>query len=564
MKKIRLLSLFLISIFAAQEVLAQCSTTSTPSSYCGSGDAIDAFSLNSVATTGNNGCGSGTGYIFYSSPVRTLTIGQTYPWTATVGGGSWTEGFAIWIDLNSNGIYESSEMLASTPSSASHSGTITIPSTATPGTNVRMRTRCKYASTQLGTEACDAYTYGETEDYYVNLNAACPLPVISAQPQNRTSCENAGANFSVTASNAASYQWQVNGGSGWSNVSGSVYSGGTTNTLTLSNLTLAYHNNQYRCIVTGNCNNPVTSNAATLVVNPGASIVSQTMADTICDGAYTDMNVKTAGSVSSYQWEMAISTVGIFSPVPNAYPYSGVTTDKLVIFPVPDSLNGYIFRVGVLGGQCPSVNSTPIPMTVITAPEFIEHPLNDTIQANADGTFTAKATLGKAVQYYWQASADGSNFFNINNNALYRDVKTPMLTVKAAPLSMANWWFRAIIKSADPECGLWHDTSNAAQLRIIWGETDVTDVLGAKADIKIYPNPAMGDEIFVSSAKKIQGVLRATIIDKLGRVLISDEIDLSGGKPAAISVGRLTPGTYSLHLTDAEGKLTNTNTFTKQ
>lgn len=301
MKKIQLFLLSILLVTFHERSFAQCSTSSTPFNDCYYGDAIDAFTLNSIANTGsNNSCG--TGYISFSTPVYSLNIGQSYSFSATVGG-TWgyNQGFAIWIDLNNNSQYESSEMLYTAPSaSTSHSSSITIPSSATAGNNIRMRVRCAYNYVISGNEACASYIgdYGETEDYFVNLIAPCPTPTITTQPQNRLTCEGNTATFSLAATSAASYQWQVNAGSGWSNVSGTVYSGGTTNSLTISGMTTTYNGFQYRCVVTGNCSNSITSNAVTLTVNPGAAIVSHTPDRTICEGAVTSLDVNAVGTIS--------------------------------------------------------------------------------------------------------------------------------------------------------------------------------------------------------------------------------------------------------------------------
>lgn len=87
------------------------------------------------------------------------------------------------------------------------------------------------------------------------------LPVISAQPANRTVCLGSNATFSVTSSNAVSYQWQSWNGSAWTNIGGA-----TGPTYTINNTTLAMNTNSYRVIVNGLCT-PVTSNHATLYVN---------------------------------------------------------------------------------------------------------------------------------------------------------------------------------------------------------------------------------------------------------------------------------------------------------
>ena len=143
----------LFLLFNTSGALAQCSTTSTPSSDCTLGDAIDVFSLAGALTIGNAGC-SLNGYQYFSTPVRILQQGQTYPWSASVGGNVWDDGLGIWIDLNNNGIYEASEMVVNSFPATSHAGNITVPLTATAANNIRMRVRKIFKITsanQIGT-----------------------------------------------------------------------------------------------------------------------------------------------------------------------------------------------------------------------------------------------------------------------------------------------------------------------------------------------------------------------------------------------------------------------------
>ncbi len=63
----------------------------------------------------------------------------------------------------------------------------------------------------------------------------------------------AGANLSYVSNiSGATYQWQVDLGSGFTNiVDGAVYGGSATNTLTLTAPPTAYNNYRYRCVVDG-------------------------------------------------------------------------------------------------------------------------------------------------------------------------------------------------------------------------------------------------------------------------------------------------------------------------
>ncbi|NJM80045.1 MAG: T9SS type A sorting domain-containing protein, partial [Flavobacterium sp.] len=80
---------------------------------------------------------------------------------------AYTEYWAIWIDFNQNGTFETSELAVSgsSSSSANLTGTITVPTSALVG-NTRMRVSMKYNAAQT---ACETFSYGEVEDYTVTI-----------------------------------------------------------------------------------------------------------------------------------------------------------------------------------------------------------------------------------------------------------------------------------------------------------------------------------------------------------------------------------------------------------
>jgi hypothetical protein len=103
-----------------------------------------------------------------------------------------------------------------------------------------------------------------------------PQPSFTTQPTNQNTVVGTAVNFSVTAIDAASYQWQVNTGSGFNNISnGATYSNTTTATLTVLNPTLAMNGYDYRCIISNNdCD--ATSSNVNLAVTIDAGIESMT------------------------------------------------------------------------------------------------------------------------------------------------------------------------------------------------------------------------------------------------------------------------------------------------
>ncbi len=92
----------------------------------------------------------------------------------------------------------------------------------------------------------------------VTVNAAT---TITTQPQSVSVTEGQSATFSVTATgDNLRYQWKINSGNGWSDITGA-----TDASYTIERTTIAMSGNQYCCVVTGD-GGETTSSAATLTV----------------------------------------------------------------------------------------------------------------------------------------------------------------------------------------------------------------------------------------------------------------------------------------------------------
>lgn len=166
---------FILLVFFSFSVKSngQCLVTTGPTNDCSYGDAIDNITINGVSVS-NSGCSNGSGYSYFPTPVWQMEIGASYPISLLVGGNTYNQGVRIWIDLNNNGQFESTESVFNTTTAAlSHTGTLVIPNTATAAT-VRMRVMCTYNRTATAAEACTSGvgSYGEAEDYQVTLMLA--------------------------------------------------------------------------------------------------------------------------------------------------------------------------------------------------------------------------------------------------------------------------------------------------------------------------------------------------------------------------------------------------------
>ena len=150
---------------------ATTSFTTLSASYCASASTnindeyIGRVQLNTI----DNPSG-GQFYSNFTYISTDLTEGQNYTvtvtptWTGTI----YPEGYAVWIDYNNDQDFnDAGELVWSKAPSTNtpNSGAFSVPS-GTSGTSVRMRVSMKYNGIPT---SCETFTYGEVEDYTVNL-----------------------------------------------------------------------------------------------------------------------------------------------------------------------------------------------------------------------------------------------------------------------------------------------------------------------------------------------------------------------------------------------------------
>jgi gliding motility-associated-like protein len=141
-------------------------------------------------------------------------------------------------------------------------------------------------------------------------------PVIWFQPQNASICANSNTYF-VThvlgGLNTVNYQWQVNTGSGFSNVSnGGVYGGATTDSLILTNVPVGMNGYKYRCIISCiPCGNDTTTSAL-LTVKPLPAVTASATSASVCMGNSVTL---TGGGAVSYVWTGGVTNAVPFVPV---------------------------------------------------------------------------------------------------------------------------------------------------------------------------------------------------------------------------------------------------------
>ncbi|HCY89268.1 MAG TPA: hypothetical protein DHV17_03315, partial [Chitinophagaceae bacterium] len=142
------------------------------STGCGAfGDYIGNVSFAGVINRTST-CDISGGYAgVFSAQVPDISLGATYPISVGTNPND-TEGVTVWIDLNRDGVFDASEALF-TPAYAgtvnvTYSGNMTIPATASLGRTI-MRVRANFGAAPPTNGACGSATWGETEDYVVNI-----------------------------------------------------------------------------------------------------------------------------------------------------------------------------------------------------------------------------------------------------------------------------------------------------------------------------------------------------------------------------------------------------------
>jgi hypothetical protein len=106
----------------------------------------------------------------------------------------------------------------------------------------------------------------------ITVTTADIPPSITQDPIDKTINSGGSANFHVSAAGTGlTYQWRVDTGSGFVNVTDDgTYSGATTDTLTVNNSSTGMSGHKYQVVVTGVTGSPISSSVAKLIVNPSA------------------------------------------------------------------------------------------------------------------------------------------------------------------------------------------------------------------------------------------------------------------------------------------------------
>lgn len=420
-------------------------------------------------------------------------------------------------------------------------------------------------------------------------STGCTAPSISSQPSGTVVCLGDNTSFTVTATNADSYQWQLNG----TNVSGA-----TSASLNINGVTNA-DGGSYTCIVTNTCGD-VTTTAATLTVSPATAISTQPNGGTYCEGDNVSLSVTSTGGGLSYQWQLNGSNVSgatsasysmlastsnngdytciingdcgnatsntatvnvnaatVISTQPNSGSYcvgdnlnlsisasgtsvsyqwqfngsdiSGANSDT---YTLPSLVTGNAGNYTCdITGTCGNITSNTANVEVNTTISITTQPADQVIPLGTTATFTV-STTGSAIGYQWYL--DGSAISNGGN--ISGATSATLAITNTTGSNLGNYTCQIT-----GNCG--NVTSNIAVLDFTNGIEDELPT-----GISIYPNPTHGDLLI-----EADGIVSVKIMDLAGRTILEKEVNANS---VSIDLGNFEEGAYMIQFDYAKGTYT--------
>lgn len=273
-------------------------------------------------------------------------------------------------------------------------------------------------------------------------------------------------------------------------------------------------------------------------------------ADFVAPAAVTGLNIPKQDDDFNYvlSWSEPFDNFGTLGYI---LKYNGVTVDT-VYHPVYTVTNGSNFNCNKGKWQVYAFDNSwnigaPAELTVTTQNpvagdivDILSIYNNETFIEGSNATYTVEAT--NAIDYEWQLSSDGSNWF-----AVLFGANADSLNFYNMPLTYNNYYIRVIARSW---CN--SDTSNIAQIFV-----EPNSVKEAQNNflVTIMPNPSNG--IFNISAENVSGnFLNVVVTDVFGKTVKDQRILNAMGNSfnATINLKDQSNGIYFLQISNGTGQ----------
>ncbi|MBI3259340.1 MAG: immunoglobulin domain-containing protein [Ignavibacteriae bacterium] len=217
-------------------------------------------------------------------------------------------------------------------------------------------------------------------------------PSIVTQPKSDSICTGSPIALSITTDNPTgyTYQWRKNG---------NIITGATETAYSITSATAA-DAGSYDVIITG-CS-PLTSNAATIIMNTAPAITSNPNDTTVCPGSAVTFSASATGTNLTYQWKHNNTSI------------SGATNATLVLPTTTTADTGsYIL---VVSGKCNPAQPTNAAFLHFTPPPAINKQPRDTTVCLGEAVQFSVVGTGNGLTYQWQKNGtniDGAQSSNL-------------------------------------------------------------------------------------------------------------------------------------------------------
>jgi hypothetical protein len=270
---------------------------------------------------------------------------------------------------------------------------------------------------------------GTNDAFLTTIMLTVPMPTITTQPASQTNAVGSTVTFYIEGTAYSPYflQWQKDGTNlmnGTNLVSGSIISGATNVTLTISNAQTNDDGN-YSVILTNYGGSVTSSNAFLLVTNVPPAITVQPTNQMVGVGTNAILAVTATGTPPlSYQWWDGTNLVK------NGGQISGATSNVLTISNVQLTNSGsYTVIVTNIAGSATSSNAV---LTVLSTPVIVLQPTNQAIAVGSTATFAITAIGTVPLHYKWW---DGTNLVRngtVTNGPTISGATANVLTISNA------------------------------------------------------------------------------------------------------------------------------------
>ena len=388
---------------------AYCTSTASSSA----GTKIDSVSLNNIqfSNTTTNQYIDNTNLFIKGEPGGSIPV---FIKLGSADNSNNTRFVKIFIDLNNNGVFESSETLLTSAAltNGNYTGTIDLPITLTTGKLLKLRIVAMETGSSANVNACGTYSIGETQDYTIKINSASnDLQVSEIINPTAGVCKRSNQYVTIKLIN--------NGSTNQSNIPLSlVVKKGSTTILSvnevftgrlngLENMTYTFQkpiaieaNTTYSITASANISNDQqpSNNAVTSVIVSAADIAAPQGSAVNCNGVLR-LNVANPITGTNYYW---YDTSALYNPIGIGSNIIGSTASSKVYLAqgyqttLPPFTNTSLTGGGsynTFSGNYMKINTTQA-LTLETTKLYSGYPgkvdfiLGTLGTVNTDGTFT--------------------------------------------------------------------------------------------------------------------------------------------------------------------------------